>query len=117
MQRFTLVVLSSLLLSLGGCFWKNTPVLPEPEPETLSPVVQFMVSNSPGATALIQDETFGGEVRVSLEDSFVSAAGETCKRATLLSAQQEAEIIVICRSEDSGTGHWRLMPRIWGRGI
>ena len=116
MRRFIPIALP-LLLSLGGCFWNPPPVPQEPEPEPLSPVVQFMVSNSPGATALIQDETFGGEVRVSLEDSFVSAAGETCKRATLLSPQQEAEIIVICHSNESGSGHWKLMPRIWGRGI
>ncbi len=117
MRHFSLMILFALLLSLGGCFWKSAPALPEPEPQELSPVAQFMVSNSPGATALIQDESFGGEVRVSLEDTFVSAAGETCKRATLLSSQQEAEIVVICRSEGPNPGPWRLMPRIWGRGI
>ena len=108
------------LILLGGlvsCSWQSAPTPPPVEPQPLSPVAQFMVSNSPGATALIQDESFGGEVRVSLEDAFVSAAGETCKRATLLSSQQEAEIVVICRSEGPNQDHWRLMPRIWGRGI
>lgn len=117
MRRFAVFALVSLLVSLGGCFWHTSPAVPEPEPEELSPVAQFMVSNAPGATALIQDDTFGGEVRVTLEDSFVSAAGETCKRATLLSLQQEAEIVVICRNGDQNIGHWRLIPRIWGRGI
>ena len=74
-----------------------------------------------GATAVIEDETFGGEVRVTLEDAFLSAAGETCKRATLLSAQHEAEIVVICHNgqegDGSNPGEWRLMPRVWGKGI
>ena len=82
---------------------------------------QFMVANATGATAVIEDETFGGEVRVTLEDAFLSAAGETCKRATLLSAQHEAEIVVICHNgqegDGSNPGEWRLMPRVWGKGI
>ena len=55
------------------------------------------------------------------EDAFLSAAGETCKRATLLSAQHEAEIVVICHNgqegDGSNPGEWRLMPRVWGKGI
>ena len=91
------------------------------EAHPLSPVAQFMVANATGATAVIEDETFGGEVRVTLEDAFLSAAGETCKRATLLSAQHEAEIVVICHNGQEGDGstpgEWRLMPRVWGKGI
>ncbi|MFQ8735367.1 MAG: DVU3141 family protein [Bilophila wadsworthia] len=67
-------------------------------------MAQFMVANATGATAVIEDETFGGEVRVTLEDAFLSAAGETCKRATLLSAQHEAEIVVICHNGQEGDG-------------
>ena len=106
------------LILLGGlvsCSWQSAPTPP------LSPVAQFMVANATGATAVIEDETFGGEVRVTLEDAFLSAAGETCKRATLLSAQHEAEIVVICHNgqegDESNPGEWRLMPRGWGKGI
>ena len=83
------------LILLGGlvsCSWQSAPTPPPVEPQPLSPVAQFMVANATGATAVIEDETFGGEVRVTLEDAFLSAAGETCKRATLLSAQHEAEM-------------------------
>ena len=107
------------LILLGGlvsCSWQSAPT-----PQPLSPVAQFMVANATGATAVIEDETFGGEVRVTLEDAFLSAAGETCKRATLLSAQHEAEIVVICHNGQEGDGstpgEWRLMPRVWGKGI
>ena len=74
------------LILLGGlvsCSWQSAPTPPPVEPQPLSPVAQFMVANATGATAVIEDETFGGEVRVTLEDAFLSAAGETCKRATL----------------------------------
>ncbi|MEG2139210.1 MAG: DVU3141 family protein [Bilophila sp.] len=106
-----------LMLCLGGCFGQSSPVVPPPAPPELSPVAQFMASNTPGATALIQDPAFGGEVRVTLEDSFLSAAGETCKRATLLSDQHEAEIVVICQNTAEPDAAWKLMPRVWGRGI
>jgi len=108
------------LILLGGlvsCSWQSAPTPPPVEPQPLSPVAQFMVANATGATAVIEDETFGGEVRVTLEDAFLSAAGETCKRAT----QHEAEIVVICHNgqegDGSNPGEWRLMPRVWGKGI
>ena len=95
------------LILLGGlvsCSWQSAPTPPPVEPQPLSPVAQFMVANATGATAVIEDETFGGEVRV-----------------TLLSAQHEAEIIVICHNgqegDESNPGEWRLMPRVWGKGI
>lgn len=116
-MRFSIFLTTQLLLltCLGGCFWQTSPVAPPPVPQELSPVAQFMISNTPGATALIQDESFGGEVRITLEDAFLSAAGDTCKRATLLSEQHEAEIVVICRNKTND--EWKLMPRVWGRGI
>ena len=96
-----------LLGGLAGCSWQGAPALPPAEPQPLSPVAQFMVANTAGATAVI--------------DAFLSAAGETCKRATLLSAQHEAEIVVICHNgqggDESSPGEWRLMPRVWGKGI
>ena len=36
-------------------------------------------------------------------------------------AQHEAEIVVICHNgqegDESNPGEWRLMPRVWGKGI
>ena len=101
------------LILLGGlvsCSWQSAPTPPPVEPQPLSPVAQFMVANATGATAVIEDETFGGEVRVTLEDAFLSAAGETCKRATLLSAQHEAEIVVICHNGQEACRHIQAPP-------
>lgn len=113
--------LALLLGGLGGCFWQSAPLPEETTAPPLSPVARFMVANTSGATALIDDAVFGGEVRVTVEDTFLSAAGETCKRATVLSAQHEAEIIVICHNgqegDESDPAEWRLMPRVWGKGI
>ena len=106
------------LILLGGlvsCSWQSAPTPPPVEPQPLSPVAQFMVANATGATAVIEDETFGGEVRVTLEDAFLSAAGETCKRATLLSAQHEAEIVVICHNGQEGDG-LSVTQRFWRTG-
>lgn len=101
-----------LSLGLSGCFG-GKPEAPQEE-LPLSPVGQFMTMNDSGATSVIDDPEFGGEVRVTLEEAFVSAAGETCRRATVLSARQEAEVVVICRN---AAGNWVFAPRVWGRGL
>lgn len=101
-------------LFLAGCgLWGDPPPPPE-EAAPPSPVVAFMINNPAGTSEVLVDEDFGGNVRVTLEDVFLSAAGETCKRATLLSGGHEAEIVIICRNPDET---WRLMPRVWGRGL
>lgn len=121
MRLMYIPCLALLLGGLGGCFWQSPSLPEEPAAPPLSPVARFMVANTSGATALIEDDVFGGEVRVTVEDTFLSAAGETCKRATVLSAQHEAEIIVICHNgqegDESDPAEWRLMPRVWGKGI
>lgn len=79
------------LILLGGlvsCSWQSAPTPPPVEPQPLSPVAQFMVANATGATAVIEDETFGGEVRVTLEDAFLSqrakpASGLLCFRRSM----------------------------------
>ena len=98
---------------LGGCFWQAAPPPVESSPPP-SPVVRFMIDATPGTTAVLDDPLFGPDVRVTLETTFLSAAGETCRRATVLSAQQDAEIAVICRNLED---QWILAPRIWGGGI
>ena len=76
------------LILLGGlvsCSWQSAPTPPPVEPQPLSPVAQFMVANATGATAVIEDETFGGEVRVTLEDAFRAkpASGLLCFRRSM----------------------------------
>lgn len=110
--------LACTLLLLSGCgLWGSDLPATFVPPVPPSPVVAFMQDNSPGAAATLQDADFGGEVRVSVDDEFYSAVGELCRRATLFSTGHEAEVVVICRSNTGTDTPWKLMPRIWGRGI
>lgn len=109
-RLLTVAVLSCLLC---GCFGASKPEPAAPSSPS-SPVLEFITANVPGASAVLHDPEFGEDIRVTLEEDFTSAGGETCKRATLLSVAQEAEVVVACRSSD---GRWQLAPRIWGTGL
>lgn len=113
LQHAGLLASLALVCPLSGCFWEQAALPAEPAAPP-PPVLQFMIANAPGASAVLDDPQFGDGIRVTLEDSFMSAAGEICKRATVLSASQEAEIVVACREAERG---WILAPRIWGQGI
>lgn len=109
MKRHLLLLLA-LTAPLQGCFGgENSPPPPPP-----GPVENFLINAAPGASTTLDDPQFGRQVHVLLEDNFVSASGEDCKRATVRSQRQEAEVVVICRD---GQGVWRLAPRVWGQGL
>ena len=95
-------------LVLAGCS-SGTPHL---EPEPLSPLVAFMASAQPAASAQLDDPAFGGAILVTQEEVFLSASGEDCRRATVVAREREAEMVVVCRAEAGQT--WRMMPRIMG---
>lgn len=110
--RSRLFLLSAACLALTGCgMFGGTP---PPAPEAPGPVAAFMIDNEPGASATLDDPEFGNAIRVTMQDTFASAGGEQCRRATLVAREREAEIVVICRDAD---GHWSMAPRIWGQGI
>lgn len=111
-----LTALFAVCLFLSGCSLWSSPPLPPVEPTPVSPVVAFMRDNSPGTAGSLHDPEFGGEVRIHVEDEFLSATNELCRRATLLSAGHEAEVVIICR-DNVDNAPWRLMPRVWGKGI
>lgn len=101
-----------LVLLLHGCgLFADAPVPPQTPP---GPVEAYMISANPGDSATLEDPGFGKNVRVTLDNGFTSAKGEKCKRATVLSGQKEAEVVVICRNSE---GEWRMAPRVWGHGI
>lgn len=112
--RLILTVLAGAALALptGGCSFSSPAPAPEAPP---GPVTAYMISALPGETATLDDPDFGREVRVSVQESFVSAKNENCKRGTVLAAPREAEVVVICR--DQTTGRWSMAPRVWGQGI
>jgi len=93
---------------LTACSGGNPPA----EPEPLSPLVAFMSSAPPAASAQLDDPDFGNGILVTQEEAFVSASNEDCRRATVIAREREAEMVVICRME---TGRpWKMMPRIMG---
>lgn len=108
---FTLLILTACL-ALNGCGLMGDSS--DTAAYTPSPVENFMAKAVPGDITTLSDPAFGSDVRVSMEDSFFSAAGEECKRATVRNSFNEAEIIVACRNAE---GQWRLAPRVWGQGM
>lgn len=109
--RFLLPPVVCFALAGCGMFGSTAPAVPDVTP---GPVTAFMINNEPGASVTLDDPEFGTEIHVALQDTFTSAAGEQCKRATLVAREREAEIVVICRD---AAGRWNMAPRIWGQGI
>lgn len=110
MKKTVLLLALSLTLPLAGCFGGES----SPPPPPPGPVETFLINAAPGASTTVDDPQFGPQVHVLLEDNFISASGENCRRATVRSQRQEAEVVVICRD---GQGVWRLAPRVWGQGL
>ena len=104
--------LGSVLLSGCSLFSSTSPSAPEPVPP--SPLVSYMIEHQAGDSTTLDDPDFGAGILVTMQDNFVSASGNVCKRASLLARQKESEMAVICLDAN---GHWILAPRIWGQGI
>lgn len=110
--RALLPLALGVFLPLAGCaLFSDTPPPPAYEP---GPLEAYLVSAGSGDSTTLDDPQFGKNVRVTLDDSFTSAKGESCKRATVLAGLREAEVVVICRNAG---GQWRMAPRVWGHGI
>lgn len=110
-----LALLCAVSLLMTACGGK--PMLvesPLEEATTKAPLLDYIATHDAGSTATIDDPAFGKGVRVFLEGSFLSATGQECRRATLLSRNGEAEVVVACKGDD---GAWSLAPRIWGQGL
>jgi len=93
---------------LAACSGGNPPA----EPEALSPLVAFMSSAPPAASAQLDDPVFGAGILVTQEEAFVSASNEDCRRATVIARERVAEMVVVCRTEKGQP--WKMMPRIMG---
>lgn len=98
------------ILLLAGCSFSTPPVAPA----EYTPVVATLVAAESGASVDVVDPDFGGQVSVTAGEHFTSAAGENCRRGSVLSVGREAEVVVICKQTD---GYWRMAPRIWGQGL
>ena len=108
-----LLLCSALLL--GACSWGAQPE-PRPAP-TLSPLMAFMAGHDKGETTTLDDPEFGQGVQVIMQDAFTSATGDTCRRASLINAASQTEVVVMCRKGEGDAATWQMMPRIWGQGL
>lgn len=119
MELFSrLKVLSLVLLCAlsAGCALFSSPE-PAPPAPTYSQVEQFIIDRTPGgpdSTGTVSDPGFGENLRIVLEKEYTSAAGETCRVASLFSPRGETEVIVMCRDV---SGRWNMTPRVWGMGL
>lgn len=113
MKRISTYVLGALLsVSITGCgLMSSDPPPPEP---VYGPVAVFVIAQEAGDSTVLDDPEFGSNIKVIIQDSFVSANGELCKRATLLAEDKQAEVVALCRK---GEGPWIMAPRIWGQGL
>ncbi|SBW08995.1 conserved exported hypothetical protein [uncultured delta proteobacterium] len=115
-QKLRMLPIMLLCAASSGCafFTAPDPVLPT---RVYSPVEQFILSRTPGtsgAVGTVSDPAFGDNLRIVLEQEYLSGAGETCRRASLFSSRGEAEVVVMCRG---ASGLWTMAPRVWGIGL
>ncbi len=112
-KHIALFVPACAIALLSGClFAKKAPKPPAPTPPT--PLVAYMIDHAPGDSTTLDDPDFGRQIRVTMQNEFISAIGESCKSASLLAGLRENEIAVICQKKD---GTWSMAPRVWGQGI
>lgn len=108
---FALKACAVLALTLLAACADTTPTAERPD---YTPVVACLVAAESGSTTDLEDNDFGGQVSVRAGEHFTSAAGEECRRGSVLSVGHEAEVVVICKGAD---GTWRMAPRIWGQKV
>lgn len=102
----------AFLASVSGCGIGSSDL--PPPPPVYGPVAEFVIGGIAGAKTVVDDPEFGMDITVIIQDTFISASGEECKRATLLAQDKQAEIIAMCRKADAP---WTMAPRIWGQGL
>lgn len=111
MKKICLLMACGLLMAnLTACGFSAPEAPPPPE---YGPVAAFVIAQD-GGTTLVDDPEFGNDITVIIQDTFFSASGEECKRATLLAQDKQAEVVAWCRKN---TGPWVMAPRIWGQGL
>ena len=108
---FVLKACAVLSLALLAACAGTTP--PQEAP-VYTPVVACLATAETDSLTDLEDSEFGGQVSVRAGEHFTSAAGEECRRGSVLSAGHEAEVVVICKGAD---GYWRMAPRIWGQRV
>ena len=96
----------------SGGFFGGPSSGPSSEPASLTPLVAFMSSAQPAASAQLDDPVFGNGISVTQEEAFLSASGEDCRRATVVAREREPEMVVVCRAGEGQA--WKMMPRIMG---
>lgn len=109
-----LALVACLLLAACGGKQPEMAASPIDDPVVEKPLLDYLSTHDGGSSATLDDPEFGKSIRVFVEGSFLSASGQECRRATLLTRDGQAEVVVACKGDD---GTWTMAPRIWGQGI
>lgn len=113
MKKICVCLTCALLCAgLAGCGLMSSD--PPPPPPVYGPVAEFVIAQDAGSSTVLDDPEFGTAITVIIQDTFYSASGEECKRATLLAQDKQAEVVAWCRKTE---GPWQMAPRIWGQGL
>lgn len=73
-------------------------------------LAEFIGKSGPGAHGQVADHSYGS-VQVSVGESYVSALGESCRKAEVIGGSRlpQAEFFASCQGDD---GAWRLVPPV-----
>ncbi|GFH62851.1 MAG: putative membrane-bound lipoprotein [Candidatus Desulfovibrio kirbyi] len=113
MRRFFMFFLGIACFLFSSACGMLSEAPPAP-PARRAPVEGYMASAAIGDSTRLDDPAFGKNVTVVMENSFTSASGEECRRASVIVGAKEAEVVVVCRD---ASGQWAMVPRVWGQGI
>ena len=105
-------IFALLAFTLTGCSLSSEKQ--EIPLEEHGPLELWLASASQGDETIIDDPSFGKQVRVCAGEEFKSASGQHCRQGTVVAGQTDMEMVVVCRGTD---GIWRMAPRVWATGV
>ncbi|MBQ3060575.1 MAG: hypothetical protein IJD16_09755 [Desulfovibrio sp.] len=107
-----------LCLLCTSCAHKHAVIPDTPAPETIptSPdasLASFIGHGAEGESRIFDDTSFGTSVTATIGKPYVSALGQSCRKA-YISARSDKRLIAACRGEAQ---QWHLAPDIFVPGV